>query len=147
MTALTKDDILQLIPHGPAMCLLDAVDGWDQNVINCHTGSSWKDDNPLMEGGELGVASLIEYGAQAAAIHSGLIMSASQEQDVNLEKPAYVAVVKEVEMSRSIVPDSVDVIACEAHLEMATEQGALYRVQLTGDGECLLTGQLVLARR
>ena len=62
----------ELIPHAGSMCLLDTVERWDQDEIVCRASSHDDPDNPLSEDGRLAAVALVEYGAQAAAVHAAL---------------------------------------------------------------------------
>jgi predicted hotdog family 3-hydroxylacyl-ACP dehydratase len=62
-----------LIPHRGAMCLLDAVVAWDDERIHMTTRSHARADNPLRSDGRLRAVHLCEYGAQAMAVHGGLL--------------------------------------------------------------------------
>lgn len=59
------------------MCLIDAVEFWDSHRIECLATSHLDEKNPLRAGGELGSIHLLEYGAQAMAIHNGLLKRCS----------------------------------------------------------------------
>ncbi|HST27905.1 MAG TPA: phosphotransferase [Rudaea sp.] len=62
-----------LIPHRDAMCLLDAVVAWDEAGIHARAGSHRDAANPLRADGRLHALNLCEYGAQAMAVHGGLL--------------------------------------------------------------------------
>ena len=66
-----------LIPHRGAMCLLDAVVAWDDERIHMTTRSHARADNPLRSDGRLRAVHLCEYGAQAMAVHGGLLAARS----------------------------------------------------------------------
>ena len=68
-----RADILALIPHQGAMCLLDRVLSWDDERIECAAASHRSPDNPLRDGAGLRALHLCEYGAQAMAVHGGLL--------------------------------------------------------------------------
>ncbi len=51
------------------MMLLDRVEEWDDKKIVCSAISHLDEDNPLKVNGRLSYVHVIEYGAQAAAIH------------------------------------------------------------------------------
>ncbi|MFK7978150.1 MAG: hypothetical protein AB8C02_18600, partial [Halioglobus sp.] len=70
---LDRRAISAMIPHDGAMCLLDAVEHWDQDTITCYSTSHHAADNPLRENGTLACITLVEYAAQAAAVHAGLV--------------------------------------------------------------------------
>ncbi|MFC5743270.1 hypothetical protein [Dyella tabacisoli] len=58
-----------LIPHQGPMMLLDRVEAWDGAKIVCSATSHLDEHNPLKVNGRLSYIHVIEYGAQAAAIH------------------------------------------------------------------------------
>src|ERR1700679_4346194 len=60
------------IPHQGRMCLLDQVLAWDAHHIRCRTSTHRALDNPLRSHDRLGIASGIEYAAQAMALHGAL---------------------------------------------------------------------------
>src|ERR1700685_1270257 len=60
------------IPHKGRMCLLDQVLAWDAHHLRCGTGTHRALDNPLRSHDRLGIASGIEYAAQAMALHGAL---------------------------------------------------------------------------
>ncbi len=70
---LDRADIAARIPHQGTMCLLDAVEAWDERAIRCRATSHRAADNPLREGGALPASSAIEYAAQAMAVHGALL--------------------------------------------------------------------------
>lgn len=54
------------------MILLDRVLGCDEKSIHCETDSHKAADNPLRRRGRLPAMAVIEYAAQAAALHAAL---------------------------------------------------------------------------
>jgi len=62
-----------LIPHRGAMSLLDTVLDWDDGRIHLTATSHARADNPLRSDGLLRALHLCEYGAQAMAVHGGLL--------------------------------------------------------------------------
>lgn len=73
MAAIDQTQIRKLIPHAGSMCLLDAVLDWDATSIRCRARSHRDPQHPLRADGQLAALHLIEYGAQAMAIHGGLL--------------------------------------------------------------------------
>ena len=65
-----------LIPHAGGMCLLDRIVTWDEERVVLATASHRRADNPLRSGGRLRCVHLCEYGAQAMAVHGGLLAAA-----------------------------------------------------------------------
>jgi predicted hotdog family 3-hydroxylacyl-ACP dehydratase len=54
------------------MCLLDEVRTWDPLHIECASRTHRAPEHPLRAHGRLGSACLIEYAAQAMAVHAAL---------------------------------------------------------------------------
>ena len=57
------------------MCLLDEVLEWDAQQVLCRSGTHRQVGHPLRAHGRVGSVSLIEYAAQAAAVHGALLRS------------------------------------------------------------------------
>ncbi len=70
---LVKQQWKHLIPHTGSMCLLDSVVVWDDSSIHVRAASHRDPNNPLRSDGILRSVHLCEYGAQAMAIHGGLL--------------------------------------------------------------------------
>jgi predicted hotdog family 3-hydroxylacyl-ACP dehydratase len=68
-----RDEILRHVPHAGRMCLIDDVASWDANGIVCIARNHRSVDHPLRRFGRLSSVHLIEYGAQAMAIHGALL--------------------------------------------------------------------------
>ena len=73
MPMLPKSQWHHLIPHRGSMCLLDCVLGCDDERIHLTADSHRDPDNPLRSAGLLRALHLCEYGAQAMAVHGGLL--------------------------------------------------------------------------
>lgn len=91
---LTKSDIEALIPHAGGMCLLEQVVSYTDAEVICRTQSHLEVNNPLKADGKLSKMHLIEYGAQAIAVHGGLMELSST---LGVPKLGYIASVKGVE--------------------------------------------------
>ena len=61
---LSRDRIVELIPHQGTMCLLDEVTEWSERAISCRTRSHLAPDNPLRRDGRVTGLCGIEYGLQ-----------------------------------------------------------------------------------
>ena len=70
---IERAELMSLIPHQDAMCLLDGVCDWNETAIRCTTGSHQDPTNPLRQGDRLHAVHALEYGAQAMAVHGGLL--------------------------------------------------------------------------
>ena len=65
--------IARRIPHSGTMCLLDSLVAWDAHDISCIATSHASPDNPLRTASGLLSPNLVEYAAQAMALHGGLL--------------------------------------------------------------------------
>ena len=75
------------------MCLLGAVESWDEHTICCLATSQTEPHNPLACNGEIGVINGIEYAAQAMGVHGALL-------NVSADRPelAYLAALRGVKL-------------------------------------------------
>lgn len=62
-----------LVPHVGTMCLWDDVVAWDDARIVLRAGRHRDPAHPLRSDGRLRALHLCEYGAQAMAVHGGLL--------------------------------------------------------------------------
>lgn len=69
--------IRELVPHAGAMCLLERIVAWDDRRATLAARSHAAPGNPLRRDDRLGAISLCEYGAQAMAVHGGLVARAA----------------------------------------------------------------------
>ncbi|MDM0053453.1 hydroxymyristoyl-ACP dehydratase [Variovorax sp. J22R115] len=76
---LDQAGIARCIPHSGTMCLLERLESWDANAIHCTTGTHTHADNPLRTASGLLSPNLIEYAAQAMALHGGLLAAEGSE--------------------------------------------------------------------
>ena len=74
---IDRDAILALVPHQGAMCLWDEVRAWDAGTIQVIAHNHRNPAHPLRSDGRLRAIHLCEYGAQAMAVHGGLLARAS----------------------------------------------------------------------
>ena len=72
-TQIDRAALLAMIPHQDAMCLWDAVTGWDARSVRLRSASHRDPAHPLRSDGRLRALHLCEYGAQAMAVHGGLL--------------------------------------------------------------------------
>lgn len=70
---LDRAGIARRIPHSGTMCLLERLESWDEHAIHCTTSTHTHADNPLRTASGLLSPNLIEYAAQAMALHGGLL--------------------------------------------------------------------------
>jgi predicted hotdog family 3-hydroxylacyl-ACP dehydratase len=139
---LDRQWIESRIPHRGSMCLLDEVLEWNTEHIRCRARTHRDADNPLKQGGRLGIACGIEYAAQAMAVHGALSQEAAAS---GIETPApaagFLAGVRSVRFYVEQLDDVQDDLICEA-VRLAGDSGsALYEFELRGGNRILLRGR------
>ncbi len=128
---LYPDQIERLIPHSGSMCLINRVDYWDEQTIRCAATSHKDPDNPLRLDGKLSSIHLLEYGAQAMAIHGGLLTKTTAS--------GVLAAVRNVDITIDTLDNVHDEIIIIANVEINTSTGAIYQFVITdADANTLL---------
>ena len=135
---INRDQICAIIPHGESMCLLDQVVTVDDKKILCLSTHHLEDSNPL-KGEKLGSWTLIEYGAQAAAVHKGMADS-DQGAPANT---AYIAQVKNIHITEPWVNASE--LQIEAVCLISDLSAAAYQINISDSNKLLLSGRITLS--
>jgi predicted hotdog family 3-hydroxylacyl-ACP dehydratase len=135
MKLLDKTQISKLIPHGGAMCLLDAVVTWDSTSIVCLACGHRVANNPLAVADRLDAVCGVEYAAQAMAVHGALVGGGRRAA------AGYLASLRDV----TFAVERLDVLEGEllitAELLIADAGRVIYRFNVTSDGKPVLSGQ------
>ena len=132
------DDIAELVPHSGTMCLLDSVETWDEHHIVCRATSHLRPDNPLRDGSGLRTLCAIEYGAQAIAAHATLLGSGHRQRAAE----GVLASLRHVTTTQSHLDGLKGALTIVATLHLSHQQGRIYDVTVTADGQTVLTGRL-----
>lgn len=136
--AIGKDEIRELIPHHGLMCLLDKVIDWDDNRIVCSSETHQSTDNPLRNDHGLPVTALIEYGAQAMAIHGGILAKKDNSEILQ----GYVASLRNVSIANV---EDVSRINTSLHVEairqMSSAGNMIYTFTVSADQQRLVCGR------
>jgi len=136
---IARAELEQMIPHGQQMCLLDAVVEWNQQNIICTTSSHRYADNPLITDSRLGGMTLVEYGAQAAAIHVALI-----QQGDAAPQSAYLGAIKELTLNADFIEQIEGPLRVEADCILSSIGGAIYSIQVMSADQPLITARISL---
>ncbi len=141
ITMLGADALAELLPHGAGMSMLDEVVTWGDAKVHCRTRSHRRGDNPLLANGAQQSILLVEYAAQAAAVHAGLLQSQLGEA-----RPAYVGAVKNIEICQPTLPESDDPLDVVVTAEYLSQDGAIYRFDIDCVAERVISGRLILSQ-
>jgi len=120
---IDRAQILQLIPHQFGMCLLDGVARWDTAQIHATTHSHQRLDNPLRCDGQLSALHLCEYGAQAMAVHGGLLAAASGGR----ARPGLLVSLRNVEVHCTRLDDLPQ--ALDVHAQALSDSGSSWQYE------------------
>ena len=82
------------MPHRGAMCLLQRLVAWDEARIECIATGQRDPAHPLRSRSGLMASAAIEYAAQAAALHGGLLAEAAGAS----APPGYLASARDVRL-------------------------------------------------
>lgn len=135
--ALDRAGILARVPHQGAMCLWDEVLDWDATRIRLRAGNHRDPVHPLRARGRLPALALCEYGAQAMAVHGGLLASA---QGGSAAAGVLVAL-REVVLAVDRIDDLPGLLEGEAELVAASAASQQYAFRLLHDGRVLASGR------
>jgi len=113
---LAHADIARLIPHQGSMCLLASVEAWDREGIVCHARNHRDLGHPLRTASGLLSTCLIEYAAQAMALHGAL--RAGGLGNALPIKPGFLAAARNLQFTRlrlddlpAATPDELRIVA------------------------------------
>jgi predicted hotdog family 3-hydroxylacyl-ACP dehydratase len=135
---LPKSDWAHLIPHAGSMCLLDAVQAWDERTIHATSAGHARADNPLRGPDGLHAIHLAEYGAQAMAVHGALL---ARSRGVETVRPGMLVSLRDVQLSESRVDHLDGPIDVHAECLYADDGGAQYAFRVEHRGRPLVSGR------
>ncbi|MFZ2650646.1 MAG: 3-hydroxylacyl-ACP dehydratase [Burkholderiaceae bacterium] len=140
--ALARADIARLIPQQGAMCLLAHVDAWDENMIVCRADNHRDSAHPLRSRSGLLSSCLIEYAAQAMAVHGALRTPTRP----GASQPGFLAAARNVELCRhrldDLPPATPDELRIEAHRQAGDARQLLYAFSAFHGGSLLASGRI-----
>ncbi|MEP7185832.1 MAG: phosphotransferase [Rhodanobacter sp.] len=135
---LPKTDWAHLIPHAGSMSLLDAVQAWDEQTIHATTSSHARSDNPLRGEGGLHAVNLAEYGAQAMAVHGGLL---ARSRGSDAVRPGRLVSLRDVQLFDTHVDQLDGPLDVHAQCLYADDRGAQYSFRIEHRGRVLCSGR------
>jgi predicted hotdog family 3-hydroxylacyl-ACP dehydratase len=134
---LPKSAWQHLIPHRGAMCLLDGVIDWDDTHIHADTDSHRDAHNPLRSDDRLRSVHLCEYGAQAMAVHGGLLAARDGAQ----ARAGLLVSLRVVKLLVARIDDLPGRLDVHAHQLLAGNSGWQYSFRIEHAGQLLAEGR------
>jgi predicted hotdog family 3-hydroxylacyl-ACP dehydratase len=132
-----RDAILALIPHQHGMCLLDGVQAWDETTLHAISDSHRRPDHPLRRDGRLEALHLCEYGAQAMAVHGGLLAA----REGRRARPGMLVSLRGVELHCERLDTLAGRLEVHAILLQAGEASQQYEFRIQHEGALLAAGR------
>ena len=137
MSRVDRDTILSLVPHQGRMCLWDEVLEWEAGRIVLQTGAHRDPAHPLRSGGVLHALHLCEYGAQAMAVHGGLLARAQGGRAAD----GMLVALRDVALQLARIDDLAGLLRGEAELLLAATGSQQYGFRILHDGREIASGR------
>lgn len=148
-----RHEIEALIPHQGAMCLLAGVTHWDADHIVCHADNHRHPGHPLRSRRGLLSTCLVEYAAQAMALHGALQAHAAGPAAPpggapGAAQPGMLAAARQLEfglLNLDELPHALpDTLRIEATCEARDASQLRYRFSATHAGVELASGRITV---
>ena len=140
---ISKAEIRTLIPHAGLMCLLGEVTQWDDRSITCVTNTHRDLANPLRRCGRLSAVHAFEYGAQAAAVHGGLMARAAGAT----APPGYLAALRDARLHVTFLDQVAAPLQIRATHLFGDGANAVYECRISGGETAIANGRITIIQR
>jgi predicted hotdog family 3-hydroxylacyl-ACP dehydratase len=120
------------------MCLLDAVQAWDERTIHAISEEHASDDHPLRGPHGLHAVHLAEYGAQAMAVHGGLL---ARSHGIETVRPGRLVSLRDLQLLVEYVDPEDGRLDVHAECLYADDNGAQYAFRIEQRGRLLASGR------
>jgi predicted hotdog family 3-hydroxylacyl-ACP dehydratase len=134
---IDREALLAMIPHQGGMCLLDRVVDWDAQCVHAASRSHQRADHPLRRDGQLAALHLCEYGAQAMAVHGGLLAAAQGGR----ARPGLLVSLRGIELHCDRLDTLADELQVHAKVLHSDGAGWQYEFRIEHRGELLASGR------
>jgi predicted hotdog family 3-hydroxylacyl-ACP dehydratase len=121
------------IPHAGTMCVLDRLLRWDEAEVVCSATSHQAGDNPMRTASGLLAPVLIEYAAQAMALHGGLLAPPGAGAT-----PGYLASVRGVRFTVLRIDDIAGALQVRVQRLAGDDRQVMYAFEVHDDSARLL---------
>ena len=146
MTPATLDHhgIAALIPHRGPMCLLERMTSWSASSIACAAVNHRDPEHPLRSASGLLASAMIEYAAQAMALHGALSAAAAGDRAA----PGFLASARDVRLACRRLDDlpsaDRDELVVVAERQAADAARLLYAFVMRHDGREIASGRVAV---
>lgn len=132
--SLNRQQLCALIPHAGDMCLLQTVESWDEDSIVCTASGHVDAAGPLRMDGRLPALCGIEYGAQAMAVHGGLLAGGGARR-------GFLASVRNVQLAVATLNECGPLLTVRATRLLNNDNNQMYEFSLHDGERLLLSGR------
>jgi predicted hotdog family 3-hydroxylacyl-ACP dehydratase len=139
----TRAEIEALVPHGGVMCLWDEVATFDDARIVVRAFNHRDPTHPLRSGGRLRAVHLCEYGAQAMAVHGGLLA----RRGGGTAPPGMLVALRDVTLHAARIDDLAGALEGEAEALALSATGQQYAFRIWHAGVLLAEGRAAVVLR
>jgi predicted hotdog family 3-hydroxylacyl-ACP dehydratase len=119
------------------MCLLDDVVDWDATSIHARSASHVRVGNPLRSDGGLRALHLCEYGAQAMAVHGGLLARSAGD----VAAPGYLVSLRDVDLRVARIDDLAGTLDVHAERLLGGDGSWQYAFRVEHAGATIASGR------
>ena len=134
---IKHEELCSLIPHSFDMCLLDHVESWGDDNIVCYSKSHLLTTNPLRHEERLSSVHLLEYAAQAMAVHGGLL---GREQDQTMTE-GYLAALRDVKINLCDLDEIKTELRIKANKILSQGGNMIYSFTVATNDKELVSGR------
>ncbi len=125
------------------MFLLEKAIHYDRDQIICSTGTHRDLNNPLRHADCLPAHATIEYAAQAAGVHGGLLQR-DQFPHASVQM-GYLAVISNMQWQVERLDDLSEELIIHARRTAVTSGGCAYQARIEHKGSVIMSGNLIIA--
>ena len=129
-----------LLPHAGRMRLIDRIVSYDEQRIVCESDSHRAADHPLADGGTLSIVVGLEYGAQAMAIHGGLLAATAQPRRPRA-RHGFLVAASDLNWFVERLDACASPLIIEAVSELKSDKHVAYRFEIRAAHLTLLRGR------
>jgi len=134
---IDKKAICELIPHSGSMCLLESVESWDKSGIRCVASDIHHPGHPLRFRGKFTAIAALELGAQAMAVHGGLLASDGNETI----SQGYLAALRRVTLNVVTLDHTTKPILIDALRLMGDRTAQIYQFTVSSANHTLVSAK------
>lgn len=137
---IVREQILTLIPHTGNMCLINRAVNWNDTEIHCEADNHRDPAHPLRRTDGLSALHLIEYGAQATAIHAALLAPDAAQA----HRTGMLVAVRDCELSVDYLHNLPHVLKIHARQKAMSSDAMMYSFEVSHGSQPIGRGRVTI---